>query len=205
MLKGVILDYGGVFTDTRPREAVMRRCEEALGLAEGELTTLLFAGEHWRAVSTGRISADAYWQQVHEHLGQPLPHELAPFKHNPFAYERLNGRMVKLAQRLHRRYTTALLSNATLLLERLLSDNGLTALFDVVVNSARVGLRKPDPEIFALTLRQMGLLPGECLFVDDKERNTAVAQALGMQVVVFRSAAHLMRRLSEIESQAHLA
>jgi len=205
MLKGVILDYGGVFTDTRPRQAVLRRCEEALGLAEGELTGLLFASEHWRAVSTGRISADAYWQQVREQLGKPLPDLLAPFRQNPFAYETLNGRMVKLARRLHRRYATALLSNATLLLDELLLDNGLTGLFDVIVNSARVGLRKPDPEIFALTLRKMELAPRECLFVDDKERNTVVAQALGMHAVVFRSAAHLIRQLSEIEAQASMA
>jgi epoxide hydrolase-like predicted phosphatase len=204
MLKGVILDYGGVFTDTRPRQAVLRRCEEALGLAGGELTRLLFASEHWRAVSTGRISADAYWQRVREHVGKPLPDLLVPFKHNPFAYETLNGRMVKLARRLHTCYATALLSNATLLLEELLSENGLTGLFDVIVNSARVGLRKPDPEIFALTLRKMELAPKACLFVDDKERNTEVAKALGMQVVVFRSAAHLTRRLNEIESQASM-
>jgi epoxide hydrolase-like predicted phosphatase len=205
MFKGVILDFGGVFTDARPRQAALRRCEEALNLPEGELTNLLFAGEHWRAISTGRISTDAYWQQVRQQLGQPLPDLLAPFKDNPFAYELLNGRMVRLARRLHRRHVTALLSNATLHLDELLLDNGLTELFDVVVNSARVGLRKPDPEIFALTLRQMGLPPDECLFVDDKERNTEVAQALGMHVVVFRSAAHLTRRLREIASQTNTA
>jgi putative hydrolase of the HAD superfamily len=205
MLKGVILDFGGVFTRTRPRQAVLRRCEEALGLAEGELTAVLFASEHWRAVSTGRISADVYWQQVREQLGQPLPELLTPFEYNPFAYEALNGRMVRLARRLHRRYSTALLSNATPFLDRLLSDNGLTGLFDVVINSARVGLRKPDPEIYVLTLNQMGLPAEACLFVDDKERNTNVAQALGMQVVVFRSAAHLRRRLSQMEPQARTA
>jgi len=201
MLKGVILDFGGVLTITRPRQAVLRRCEGQLGLAEGELTSLLFASEHWRAVSTGRITADAYWQRVHEQLGVPLPAALAPFKHNPFAYERLNGRMVGLTRRLHRRYCTALLSNATLFLDSLLADEGLTGLFDVIVNSARVGRRKPDSEIFALTLRRMGLPPDVCLFVDDKERNTTVAQSLGMRVVVFRSAAHLMRELRKIESQ----
>ncbi|HUT16633.1 MAG TPA: HAD-IA family hydrolase [Anaerolineae bacterium] len=56
-------------------------------------------------------------------------------------------------------------------------------------------MRKPDPQIYRLTADRMGLLPEECVFVDDKERNTAVAEKLGMQAIVFRSAAQLMRQL----------
>jgi putative hydrolase of the HAD superfamily len=106
--------------------------------------------------------------------------------------------MIALGRRLHQRHKTALLSNATVYLDALLAEHGLTAIFDVIVNSARVGLRKPDPEIFNLTVERMGLLPTECLFVDDKDRNTRAAQALGMKAIVFRSAAHLMRQLKNL-------
>jgi putative hydrolase of the HAD superfamily len=198
-LRGVILDFGGVFTKTRRHKLILRRCEAELGLAKGELASLLFAGEHWRAVSTGTISAEEYWQRIHNALGGRVPAVLEPFKHNPFAYEQLNGRMIAIARRLHKRYKTALLSNATVYLDTLLAEHGLTAMFDVIVNSARVGLRKPDPEIFKLTIDRMGLEPRQCLFVDDKERNTEVAQALGMRTIVFRSAAHLMRQLKKLK------
>lgn len=201
-LRGVILDFGGVFTKTRRHKLILRRCEAELGLAKGELASLLFSGEHWRAVSTGRISAEEYWQHIHNALGGRVPAVLEPFKHNPFAYEELNGRMIALGRRLHGRYRTALLSNATVHLDTLLAEHGLTAMFDVIVNSARVGLRKPDPEIFKLTVDRMGLEPTLCLFVDDKERNTEVAQALGIRTIVFRSAAQLMRQLKKLEGQA---
>lgn len=201
-LRGIIFDFGGVFTKTRSREVILRRCEAELGLVQGELASLLFTGEHWWAVSTGKISVEEYWQHIHNTLGSKVPDLLKPFRDNPFAYEKLNKRMIALGRRLHQRYRTALLSNATVYLDTLLAEHGLTTLFDVIVNSARVGLRKPDPAIFKLTAGRMGLSPTQCLFVDDKERNTRAAQALGMKTIVFRSAAHLMRQLKNLEGKS---
>jgi epoxide hydrolase-like predicted phosphatase len=196
-MRGIIFDFGGVFTRTRSRDVVLQRCEDRLSLSRGTLLSLLFAGEHWWSVSTGKISADDYWQRISEALGDQVPPDLEPFRHNPFAYEELNWTMVDLVRRLYRHYKIGLLSNATPYLEVVLEENGLTDLFDVIVNSARVGLRKPDPEIYGLTMARLRLEPQQCLFVDDKERNTKVAQALGMHAVIFRSAAALERQLRE--------
>lgn len=198
VLRGIIFDFGGVFTKTRRRDQILHCCENALGLNRGTLFTLLFAGEHWFTLSTGRISAEEYWQAIVKALDGAVPAELEPFRYNPFAYEELNKRMVALGRRLHRRYTLGLLSNATPYLEVLLARYDLLDLFDVVVNSARVGMRKPDREIYQLTLERMGVLAQQCLFVDDKERNTAVAEALGMRAIVFRSVAQLEQRLKEL-------
>jgi putative hydrolase of the HAD superfamily len=196
-MKAIIFDFGGVFTKTRSRNVVLHCCEDELGLATGALLELFFVGEHWYSVSTGKIAADEYWQHICDALGGRVPPALEPFKHNPFAYEELNATMVVLVRRLHRRYKIGLLSNATPYLEVLIEQQGLMDLFDIIVNSARVGLRKPDPEIYRLMLAKLALEPQQCLFVDDKERNTAVAHALGMDAVVFRSAAELERRLRD--------
>jgi putative hydrolase of the HAD superfamily len=194
-MRAIIFDFGGVFTKTRSRDVVLHRCEHQLGLARGALLGLLFVGENWWSVSTGKTSADGYWQRICDALGGQVPPALEPFKHNPFAYEELNATMVSLVRRLHRRFKIGLLSNATPYLEVLIEQNGLKDLFDVIVNSARVGLRKPGHEIYRLTVAKLKLEPQQCLFVDDKERNTEVAQALGMKAVVFRSAADLERQL----------
>ena len=58
-------------------------------------------------------------------------------------------------------------------------------MFDAVVISDQVGLRKPDPEIFNFTARQIGLPPSECLFVDDTEHNLPGAAELGMGTLHF--------------------
>jgi epoxide hydrolase-like predicted phosphatase len=64
----------------------------------------------------------------------------------------------------------------------------LDNLFDAVVISDRVGLRKPDPDIFRLTASKIGLPPGECLFVDDTEHNLPGARDLGMGTLFFTGA-----------------
>ena len=64
----------------------------------------------------------------------------------------------------------------------------LDGLFDAVVISDRVGLRKPDPEIFRLTASRLGLPPGDCLFVDDTEHNLPGAYKLGMGTLFFTGA-----------------
>jgi putative hydrolase of the HAD superfamily len=56
--------------------------------------------------------------------------------------------------------------------------------FELVVDSAFVGMRKPDPEIYALTLERLGLPAEACVFVDDLEVNVDAARQLGMQGVV---------------------
>jgi putative hydrolase of the HAD superfamily len=65
---------------------------------------------------------------------------------------------------------------------------GLDELFDAVVISDRVGLRKPDPEIYKLTASKIGLAAGECLFVDDTQGNLPGARDLGMGTVYFTGA-----------------
>jgi putative hydrolase of the HAD superfamily len=64
----------------------------------------------------------------------------------------------------------------------------IDALFELVVDSGFVGMRKPDPKIYDLTLSRLGL-PGEaCVFVDDLDVNCEAARAAGMHPVVFRDA-----------------
>jgi putative hydrolase of the HAD superfamily len=59
-------------------------------------------------------------------------------------------------------------------------------LFEVVVDSAFVGCRKPDPEIYDILLERLAMPTDACLFVDDVEVNCEAARALGMTVVHFR-------------------
>ncbi|CCH31541.1 HAD family phosphatase [Actinosynnema sp. NPDC047251] len=56
----------------------------------------------------------------------------------------------------------------------------LLELFDTVVISGRVGLRKPDPKIFAHTLEVIGLPAHRCAFVDDAPANVDAARAVGL-------------------------
>jgi putative hydrolase of the HAD superfamily len=68
-------------------------------------------------------------------------------------------------------------------------------LFDVVIISAEVGMRKPDREIFLLAAEELDLPPEECVFVDDLLHNAEGARRVGMEAVVHRSAEFTIPRL----------
>lgn len=71
-----------------------------------------------------------------------------------------------------------------------------TDLFDTVVISGEVGMRKPAAEIFHHTTAELGLTPPECVFIDDIESNIEAAERLGMTGLL---------HTSPEETRAHLA
>jgi putative hydrolase of the HAD superfamily len=73
-------------------------------------------------------------------------------------------------------------------------------LFDVVVISGEVGMRKPEERIFQHTVGLLGLTPRECVFIDDLEVNVAAADAVGMTAVLHTDPAVTLTRLGEILS-----
>jgi epoxide hydrolase-like predicted phosphatase len=62
-------------------------------------------------------------------------------------------------------------------------------IFEVVVDSAFVGMRKPEPGIYGLTLERLGdgVVAEECVFIDDTNVNCEAAAELGMHAVLFES------------------
>jgi putative hydrolase of the HAD superfamily len=71
-------------------------------------------------------------------------------------------------------------------------------LFEVVVDSAFVGTRKPEPQIYAITLERLGLTGSACAFVDDLEVNVDAAREAGMHGIVFRDNARAMAELASL-------
>jgi epoxide hydrolase-like predicted phosphatase len=67
-----------------------------------------------------------------------------------------------------------------------LAYGALDELFDAWVISSEVGLRKPDPAVYALAAERLGLAPDACVFVDDLPGNLKPARALGMATVLHR-------------------
>jgi putative hydrolase of the HAD superfamily len=79
-------------------------------------------------------------------------------------------------------FSTALLSNSWGCDEYPRAD--FAGLFDTVVLSGEIGMRKPEKEIFLHAAATLGLAPAECVFIDDMEANVAAAQACGMTGVL---------------------
>ena len=114
-----------------------------------------------------------------------------------FAATVLSEPMLDLLRRVRRAgLKTAMLSNSW----------GITAypadllpeLFDAVVISAQVGMRKPEERIFRHAAGLLGLDPAECVFIDDIEANVQAAEALGMTGVLHTDPAATEGRLAEL-------
>jgi epoxide hydrolase-like predicted phosphatase len=68
-------------------------------------------------------------------------------------------------------------------------------LFDAVVISGEIGIRKPAPEIYALAAERLGRAPERCVFVDDLAGNLKPARAIGMATVLHRDAETTLEEL----------
>ena len=182
--KAIIFDYDGVMTASADRVQQYAEAAEALGLTPEELYQRLWESEHWQRVKRGHITDSDFWRGMLPAFGLD-PDDLPT---GPLAFlvqETVDPMMVGIVQRLRGRYQLALLSNATPAYETRWRSFGLYDLFDVIINSAAVGLAKPDPEIYHLTLERLNRRPDECVFIDDKPRNTVAAEALGIPSIVF--------------------
>jgi 2-haloacid dehalogenase len=70
--------------------------------------------------------------------------------------------------------------------------------FDDIVISGEVGLAKPDPRIFHLTLARVGRSADECIYIDDSVHNIEIADQLGFRTIHFHSADKLTEQLQQM-------
>jgi putative hydrolase of the HAD superfamily len=139
----------------------------------------------------GRMTEAEFLEMLAEGLEAELGErpELHGFRDIYFDALDPNERMVELMRDLKRRgYRMALLTNNVREWEPLWrSLLPVDEIFELIVDSAFVDMRKPEPGIYELTLDRLGgTPPQECLFVDDVEVNCEAARELGMTVVHFR-------------------
>jgi putative hydrolase of the HAD superfamily len=192
----VIFDVGGVLVES-PFQAALR-WQERSGLPDEAMLILLTLFRHysavpgpgdpphpWHRVETGELPVAEFLDQakaeVRAELGPDvaLP-DIGPDDLNVYLDVPALWPTVALVRELRAEgYRTAICTNnvrewagwrASLPLD----------LFDVVVDSSEVGLRKPDPAIYRLTCELLGVEPAAAVFCDDHPDNVAAAEAAGL-------------------------
>lgn len=94
---------------------------------------------------------------------------------------------VRVLTALHGRYTLGVISNFYGNVATLCQECGLAPLCEVIIDSAQVGISKPDPRIFALALERLGRAPHTAAYVGDSfERDMVAAKAAGLQTIWLR-------------------
>jgi putative hydrolase of the HAD superfamily len=204
MTRALISDFGGVLTS--PLQAGFLAYQEETGVSLEQLGRAMAKateehGDHPLFVlERGEISEVEFRDRIEPHLESGF--DLTRLRTLYFDRIVPNRRMIEFVRDVRRRGTrTALLTNNVREWEPLWRSKlpEIDELFEVVVDSAFVGLRKPDPAIYELTIERLGdgVRPADCVFVDDLDVNCEAARALGMTAVRFVNAE---QAIPEIES-----
>lgn len=187
-IRAVLFDFGGVFTDS-PFGALAAAAAE-LGAAPEEVLEIVFGPydhdtDHpWHRLERGELPLSEAREAIIA-LGAARDIALDPIQ---LLVRGLGGKGAREAVVAHTRRlradglrTALVTNNAREFREGWRSLLPLDELFDAVVDSSEVGVRKPDPAIFELALREIGdVEPQAAVFLDDFHGNVAAARRLGM-------------------------
>ena len=182
-VQAVLFDFGGVLAEEGFFQGLHQVARDA-GL-DGEQFFAAVSREIFDCgYLEGRVAEAVFWSRLETEIGLPLPAEqvkeiiLDGFVPRPWML-----RVVETLQQSGVR--VAMLSDQTNWLEELDRRHGFFGNFEQVFNSYRLGLSKYRPETFLRVLDELGLQPGQVLFVDDNPGHVQWAEALGLQTILF--------------------
>jgi putative hydrolase of the HAD superfamily len=202
--RAVISDFGGVLTTPLLRGFVAYQQESGLSaeeLGKAMANAAEAYGEHpLFELERGRITEAEFGRRLGAYLDGGL--DLGRLREVYFEHLHPNERMIGYLRELRARgLRTALLTNNVREWEPLWRAKlpEIDEVFEVVVDSAFVGMRKPERGIYELTLERLGgLEASDCVMVDDIEVNCQAARDLGMRVVLFKDTDQAIAELERL-------
>jgi len=193
-IEAIVCDFGGVLTT--PLLGSFMAFQDETGISTENLGKAMAAlaeeqGENpLYKLERGEITEPDFLDQLSVGLEPLLGHRphLHRFKEIYFEALNPNEEMIALMRGLKDEgYRMALLTNNVREWEPLWRPMlPVDEIFETVVDSGFVGVRKPEPEIYEMTLERIGMAGESCLFVDDFPHNCDGARATGMSAVHFR-------------------
>jgi putative hydrolase of the HAD superfamily len=189
MIEAVIWDFGGVLT-TSPFEA-FARFETERGLP-ADIIRRTNAANHlenaWAKFERAEVDIETF-DQLFAAESLVLGAEVRGREVLPLLSGDLRPEMVEALTRVKARLKTGCITN-NLPANAIGSHNGrslyvaeVMALFDRIIESAKIGLRKPDPRIYQIMVEKLGVDPKRCVYLDDLGVNLKPARDLGMTTI----------------------
>jgi putative hydrolase of the HAD superfamily len=189
MVEAVIFDFGGVITSS-PFDA-FARFETERGLP-ADIIRRTNAANHlenaWAKFERAEVDLDAF-DALFAAESLALGAEVRGRDVLPLLSGDLRPEMVEALRRIKARFKTGCITN-NLPNNAIGSASGRTlyvaevmTLFDHVIESAKIGLRKPDPRIYQMMIETLGVDPKNCVYLDDLGVNLKPARAMGMTTI----------------------
>ena len=210
-VKAVIWDFGGVFTSS-PFEA-FNRLEAELGAPKDHIRRVNATNHHenaWALFERNEIDA-ARFDELFLEESTALGFAIRGADVLPKLSGELRPRMVAALKACKARLKVGCITNNMASphspgqdeRQRKAGAMGeVMQLFDAVIESAKAGVRKPDPRIYLMMCEALAVAPSECIYLDDLGINCKPAAALGMAAIKVTSEAQALAELSALTGLA---
>lgn len=186
MIRAIIFDMDGVLVDSEPFHLEIEK-------RQFELNNLLIsAQEHHRYMG---MASDLMWREIARGHALPMTVE-ALIEQNKAETMRFFSEveeipvmpgLVELLEKLTKKnYPMAVASSSyPEVIEIILQRTGLRRYFQKVVSSQEAGKSKPEPDVFLLAARRLGMNPEDCLVIEDSKNGIRAARAAQMRCIAF--------------------
>lgn len=193
-----LFDFGGVILSS-PFDA-FARYESTHGLPANFIRTVNATDPNanaWARLERSEVDLDGF-AAAFESESAALGHRIPGWDVLGLLAGDVRPEMVQAVRRCGTQLKTALLTNNVTGMEFNPAMAEIVALFDVVVESSVVGVRKPDPEFYEIACNRLEIEPTEAVFLDDLGINLKPARAMGMATIKVGDPAVAIRELEAI-------
>ena len=184
MIRAVLFDFGGVILES-PFDA-FERFEAERGLPPGFLRRVNATNPDtnaWAQLERSEVDL-AGFAALFSTECRDAGHEVDGADVLQLLSGEIRPAMVEAVRRCHERLKTALLTNNFVTAGDGPRDHSaVLSLFDVIIESSKVGVRKPDPRFYELACAALDIDPSEAVFLDDLGINLKPARAMGMTTI----------------------
>ena len=184
VIRAVFFDFGGVLS-TSPFDA-FASYEERSGLPPGFIRTVNSTNADdnaWAHLERGDVTLEEFVERF-EREAEGFGRRVDGREVLSCLSGEMRPQMVEAVRRCREQLTTGLLTNNFVTAESSLDTHvDVLALFDIVVESARTGVRKPEPRFYEIACELAGVEPAEVVFLDDLGINLKPAAAMGMTTI----------------------
>lgn len=199
MIKAVVFDLEGVFFEGGTKNFFTKLQEKWSLTIEDILSVYTSKSEMMQKYKRGEIDSNEYWNYAIKEWGiESTVQEMIELVLSSYTLE--EGKLELVKQLKENGYKVGVCTNNYRdRLEGLFDRLKLSGIFDVVVASYMVGVKKPEKEIFNQLARELELLPSEIFMTDDKQSNVDGLNENGFHGHLYTSLGGLKKDLTEIE------
>lgn len=197
-ITAALFDFGGVIL-TSPFEA-FARFERERGLPDGFLRRVNATdpdANAWARLERSELDLDGFADAFAEE-SEALGHRVSGHDVLPLLMGDVRPEMVEAVRRCAERLATAMLTNNIVGMAFNPDVASITALFDTVVESSVVGVRKPDVAFYEIACQRLGIEPEEAVFLDDLGVNLKPAREMGMTTIKVEDPAVAIAELEQV-------